>query len=432
MKIIYKHSPNTTITRVIKTTSELVSLHITIIPATLLTVEETVMRNLYSDLLLSGTATMTREQFLDAVNETGGAISIKSYENKITITLETITARLPKLLKLFRQMLQNPTLSKKELKRAIISYQNQLRVIEKQAKTMAYTNLTRKLYYPTAALYQYTPTEQQVALATVTRLSIHNLHQIIMSNHWTVTVGGNIANTRLVEKFINQIHRQTNIAPDNNKILTQTKLPTTATFVTYNVSSQQNIEIAIGQRLALKLTDDDYPALIFALAVLGRWGGFAGRLMNTIREQAGLTYGIYCRAETAGNGSYGHWRIMTFFQPDDLEKGLTSVGREVQKFYNKGITSTELTRFKAIISTSHILLFDSLLSLSSTVHSYQTKKLSFSEYELILQKMQALTTNEINTVIKKYINPEKLTYSIAGNCTPLASQIKKLRQILKL
>jgi len=106
--------------------------------------------------------------------------------------------------------------------------------------------------------------------------------------------------------------------------------------------------------------------------------------------------------------------------------------REVNKIHRTGITAAELAKFKTILDTSHVLLFDSLTSLTGSVHAYHIKNLTFTQYEELITKMKMLTTKEINSVIKKYIDPTKLNYSLAGNFTELTSQLKNLRVSLKL
>jgi len=432
MKISHSITPQISYALVIKPASPLVIAHITIDLGPCTSVTDSVTRSLLCDLLLSGAGKLSREEFLDAVNEAGGSIAVHEQDGKLTITLETIEARLPKILTLTKLMLTDPTFSPKEITRAKETYRKQLRVASEQARAMAQKFLLRSLYTPSDRAYQFTPNEEVAVLNSVTKKHLTQLYQQCLNRQWIVTIGANERVAKHIQKVISSIHKVDVVCTETPQELLPVPSPHTPMILTHHIGSQQNLELAIGQRLNLTLRDVDYPALLFALSVLGRWGDFTGRLMNTIRKKEGLTYGIYARAETSESTAFGHCRIMTFFHPKDLEQGIQSVLREIEKLHKSGITSTELQRFKTIFATSHSLLYDSLTSLTNTVHTNHTLGLTFEQYEALLQGINTLTVKDINTVIKKYLDPSGLTFSLAGNITAISSQLKHLRSALKL
>jgi zinc protease len=429
MKITHQKIRNVVITNIIKADTPIVTVHITATLSVVQSVQEATARSLYCDVLLSGTDTMSREAFLDAVNEAGGSISIKEQEGRITITIETIAPRLSKILALTEHMLTRAHFARKEIIRASTLYRKQLVLAKEQARAMANLYLLRTLYSPNEPIYPYTPDEELIALSAITTATLRTLHQAVLRSFWSVTIGGSEKSIKQVHRFLSKVgvHTKDSVPnPHPSAINLQPQL------VTHQISAQQNIELSIGQRVPLTLMAKEYPAFLFAMAVLGRWGGFAGRLMNVIREKEGLTYGIYCRSEGVDRFSYGHWRIMTFFHPKDLERGISSIHREIRLLCTRGITHTELTRFKTILDTSHVLLFDSLISLTNTVHSYQSKQLTYKDFEQLRTAMQALTKKDVDRVIKKYIHPELLSYSLAGNLTECSSQLQQLRKSLQI
>lgn len=427
MKIINTIHKNQNVTIIQKQNTPLVSVYLTAEIGLAQNVKDYAVRSLFCDLIMSGAGDLNREQFLDAVNGAGGSISARVNEGRLTITFETTESRLPKILRLAKLMLVEPNFASKEVARAKTNYMKQLRVASEQARTMSLINLIQLLYTPAERSYQYTPEQEIEVLKNIKTKDFCSMHKVFLFSPWIITIGTNHNAAPKIKNFFAKLaidagktSCKSNIKKSNNK------------FVAYQITSQQNIEVSIGQRLPLTFKDDDYPAVVFALAVLGRWGGFSGRLMSTVREKEGLTYGIYARNEATEKDSYGHWRIMTFFHPSDLERGLQSVFREIIKLYKNGITKNEHLRFKKILETNHILLFDSLISLTKNIHAHQVKDISYAEYENMMQRMQKLTIKEINTAIKKYLDPNNLSCSLAGNLEPLSSQLKNIRRNLKL
>lgn len=433
MTIENKTTQNQTIATIEKTDSPLVMVHISADLGPTQSVVDDVARSLLCDLLLSGAGKFSREEFLDAVNGAGGSIGVRAHEGRLTVTIETIEARLPKILTLATLMLSSPTFLAREITRAKETYKKQLKVANEQARAMAHTQLVRLLYTKEERAYSYTPKEELAVVKDITQKQLRQLHKNFLKTNWAVTIGGNQSVVKRVTKLLRTLQSVPEVAiSDATGFATLTPTVPTPAFATHQISAQQNIEVSIGQRLHLTLNDPEYPAVVFALAVLGRWGGFSGRLMSAVREKEGLTYGVYARAEAGERDAFGHWRIMTFFHPKDLERGIQSVLREVNKLHRSGITPAELTRFKTILATSHALLFDSLVSLTGTVHAYNVKHLTFAEYEVLLEQMQQLTSKEINSAIKRHLNPATLSYSLAGNLTALTSQLTTLRTTLKL
>lgn len=429
MKITNQTIKEDSYTFVEKSESALVVAHITADLGPSTTVEHDVTRSLFCDLMLSGAGNMSRSKFLDAVSGAGGSICVRTHEGRIIITIETTEDRLPKILTLAKLMLTSPTFSASEISRAKETLKKQLKVAKEQARAMALTNLVRSFYSKTDRSYQFLPEEQLLALSSIKRNQLEQLYRAFLHSSWRVTIGSNAKCAFKIKKLLGRIHTSS-----------ETQIPTSSRtspksgsqLLFQQITSQQNIEVAIGQRLPLALDDTDYPAVSFALAVLGRWGGFSGRLMSTVREKEGLTYGIYAKAEAMERDTFGHWRIMTFFHPKDLERGIQLVLKEINKLHRSGITKEELARFKTILETSHVLLFDSLTSLTNTVHNFHSKNLSFEEYVSIMERMKELTVKDVNTAIKKYFSPATLSYSLAGNLKPLSSELKGLRISLKL
>jgi predicted Zn-dependent peptidase len=167
----------------------------------------------------------------------------------------------------------------------------------------------------------------------------------------------------------------------------------------------------------------DYAPLLFGITVLGKLGGFTGRLMGTVREQEGLTYGIYANIESSFLDEQGYWRIMTFFSPKQAIAGLTSTFREVKKIYEDGITKDELVKFKKILKTGQALKNDSTASLLGELHAYHLQQFTLKEMEEYKNRILNVTLKEVNDAIKTYLNPNTLAISGAG---PIASVKKEL------
>src|SRR5690606_35907497 len=90
---------------------------------------------------------------------------------------------------------------------------------------------------------------------------------------------------------------------------------------TMPMPDKSSVSVVLGQATGLKHSDPASLPLRIGTAILG--SGFTGRLMATIRDREGLTYGI---GATLTNDTFndGEWRIVATFAPQLFERGLAS------------------------------------------------------------------------------------------------------------
>lgn len=389
--------------------------------------KQTAINMIYTDLLLSGAGQYNRDEFLYAINELGSNISVSEGEGRISIVIKTLDKNLDKTLKLFELMLTEPTFSEDECVRAIETTNNALIIYGDDSRSLAHDALRRVFYEKNDRHYEFTPEEIREELKTIKAEALKKLHNHFMKCYWTISVGGKTTSIkvslRLVEKIkkaqaVNEVtlFDKKEIKKSNKKLLLQ------------SINSKQNIDFSIGGILPLTFVDNEFAPFNFGLAVLGKWGGFAGRLMSTVREKEGLTYGIYAKSEAITKTESGYWRIMTFFAPKDVVKGISSTLREVSKIQKSGITQSEWLRFKDIQKTSEVLVYDSLAGTVGFVHGTLLLGLEFDEYRKYRERLYTCSRSEVNLALKKYLDIDNLVISGAG---PIEKVEKDLKNLIK-
>lgn len=386
---------------------------------------EQTLQRLYSDALLSGTVKLTREEFLNKVNLLGASINVSIVNGTFFMVLKSTSETYTKLLSLVEEMFLKPSFSKTELTRIKATTINELHAEKENTKDIAQERLINAFYDKKDRRYTYEINEIISEITKIKTKQLKQLHEQIMSQFWICSAAGKKTHILETEKLISNIKKTTSHkkrTPFHKQKLTNQKL------ILKQVPSRQNIDFSIGAPIPITLHHPDYIPLVFAINVLAKWGGFAGRLMSTVREQEGLTYGIYARPESFSGDEVGHWRIMTFFAPDKALQGIESTFREVTNLYQNGITNDELKRFKTILNTQQILMQDSIVSLLKDLHTYHYHQFTLEEMKEHKERINSLKLKEVNSVIKKYLNPKDLTVSGAG---PVKSVQKELKSIVK-
>jgi zinc protease len=390
--------------------------------------KNTALGLLYSDLLLSGAGKYSREEFVHELDLLGSSIQVGEDGGRVTITLTSLADKLSKTLALSSVMLKEPAFKPSELKRAKQTIANALELYKDNARALASDGLSRALFNEGDRRYKH-PLEKVVqALKIITIKDLKSFHQCFMQANWTVTAGGSEKTTSAVNKIVAKVKKDVVI---KERLLTvaDVNLLTERKVVTHSVPSKQNIELSIGGHIPLSRTCPELPAFIFGIAVLGKWGGFAGRLMSTVREKEGLTYGIYARIEGISEKENGYWRIMTFFSPKDAKTGIQSTLREVTQISEKGITESEWKRFQVILRTGDHLVFDSLSSTVNLVHGTVVSGIGWGEYKKFREQLYSVTVAEVNSALKKYLKPNNLVISASGPVSAVTKDLKSFKEV---
>ena len=366
---------------------------------------------LYTEALLSGAGTYNRAQFLNALNLLGASVGVTISDSVFTLSIRSSATVYKKVLSLVEVLLKEPTFETTELARIKLTVSNEIKESKEDSKSIARERLRNSFYATHDRRYSHDEDTLIKAITLVTKQHLKKLHTELLSTDWTCTQASSKENIVLFENVVKKCNRaKTTTEP----LRVHQQTPPSPGLTLKHIPSRQNIDFSIGAPLPITMHHPDYAPLLFGITVLGKLGGFTGRLMSTVREAEGLTYGIYAGTETFYREEQGYWRIMTFFSPAQAVQGLTSTFREVKKIFDEGITKEELVKFKKILKTGQILKNDSSASLVGELHAYHMQNFSLVEMEEYKQRILSVTLKEVNDALKTYLNPNTLTISAAG------------------
>lgn len=382
--------------------------------------EDRMLAPLYAELLSRGTKHKTRKQFAAALERLGAQLSAASDRYGVTIEGCALAETFPAFLRLVEEMLRVPAFSPSEIAQTHKHYLQALEDEKDDARAGAYDMFTRILYPKEHPYHRPTAETRRAFLTSAARKKYLDFHARLFDARMTVSVAGGTDTQQNMLRLFSSLASRT--APARSDPSDTARMGATAekeTVVRQTVEGKPNIELYIGNMLPLTLADREYLAFQFGLAVLGKWGGFSGRLMSRVREKEGLTYRIYARTEGATKTRSGMWYIATFFTPRDLEKGLASTKREIAQIVEKGVTEREITRFKELLKNQFILAHESDAGTLSLYHDALAAGMTPAELAAEHEKIQRLTRTEINAALRAHLSPSRLIISGAG---PIASK----------
>jgi len=169
-------------------------------------------------------------------------------------------------------------------------------------------------------------------------------------------------------------------------------------------------------QMPLTDTDPDYPALQLAGHMMG--GGFlSSRLGDRIRNEEGLSYSVGGNFSAHPIDESGSFFVFAAFAPENRERLETVLQEELVKATEQGFTAEELESARAGFLRQQVLMRSDDARLASLLSSglYLDRDLFFqAEREA---RLAEITVDEVNAAIAEWLDPNAVSYAIAGDFT---------------
>lgn len=146
-----------------------------------------------------------------------------------------------------------------------------------------------------------------------------------------------------------------------------------------------------------RLDKDFYPLLVADYVFGG--AGLSSRLSMAVRENEGLTYGIYSFLSSNDAGDY--WQIYFSTTPDNTARIFELLNAEYAKFYQNGLSAEELEIAKSSLLSSFNLRFSSVAVIAEMLEQMQVQKLGIDFLKNRQSQVQAVTLEQVNEAIRR-------------------------------
>lgn len=155
----------------------------------------------------------------------------------------------------------------------------------------------------------------------------------------------------------------------------------------------------------------DYIPLHITVSALG--GYFGSRLMQSIREEKGLTYGIDATLYGYIDGAH----IQISAETDNRHVGtlIDEVRSEMRRLATDPCCGDELTRLRRSISSSLAAVTDTPFSTIDYHISMLTSGIATGYYQARAQAVAGITPDIIAEMAEKYLDPEELRIAVVGD-----------------
>ena len=176
---------------------------------------------------------------------------------------------------------------------------------------------------------------------------------------------------------------------------------------------KEQVNIFIGH-VGVDRRNPDYYSLLVMDTILGSSPGFTSRIPRILRDEQGLAYSTYSNITASAGIDPGRFVAYIGTSPENLNKAVEGLRREISRIVNEPVTTQELESAKAYLTGSFVFDFQTNAQTAEFLIETEVYGLGYDYLEKYPELIRAVTVEEITRVTRTYLDPERLTTVVVG------------------
>ncbi|HRO16096.1 MAG TPA: pitrilysin family protein, partial [Paracoccus sp. (in: a-proteobacteria)] len=361
--------------------------------------------NLMTALLEEGAGGMDATAFAEAMEALGASASFDADDDAVTVSARTLSENRDKVADLLRAALTEPRFDADAVERVRAQVQSVIRSEDTDPNSIAAKAMARLAWGDHPYGSSVNGTAESVAALTRGDLTAAS-DRVLARDRVIVSAAGDITAEELgllVDRILGGLPQQAS-AP----LPAQAKLLLTGGVTVIDWDSPQTV-VTFAQE-GLPMDDPDYFAAFVLNHILGG-GGFSSRLMDEIREQRGLTYGV--RTGLANMVLGETWQGGMATANANTAQAVALV-REVWDGIAKGVTDRELADARTYLTGEYPLRFDGNGKIAGILTGMQLMGLPRDYVNTRNASIEAVTAGDVQRVAQRLLDSGKLRFVMVG------------------
>ncbi len=370
--------------------------------------------DLLTSLLGTGSKNVSKEDFNEKVDFYGARVNI----NEGGFYVNSLSKFFPEVLKLTADQALYPDFRKEEFETKKKELIEGLKMQEKSTPAAA-SNVLRKLAYGEHPYGEITTIKNAEKIVLD---DVKNYYSKVYdpSRAYLIVVGDvkaedikNMANQYMGQWKKPEQQVSANLPEIKN--VPQTEVD----FVDMPHASQAELKVA--HRSDVKMSNPDYQKVLLMNSILG--GDFNSYLNMTLREKHGWTYGARSRFGTNKYG--GLFQASTSVRNQVADSAVVVTMEQINKIRNEKVDEELLNNTKQKYLGNFVLQMESPATIARQAYNIYVNNLPEDFYETFLQKVEAVTPEDVQNVANKYIHPDKARIIVAGKASAIVPGLEK-------
>ena len=371
-------------------------------------------REMMSELLLSGTKTRSKDQLNQEIDFLGARISASDEG----MYASGLTKHQDKIFELMADILMNANITQEELEKVKTLMRSGLEAEENEPDAML-QKVSAVLNYGKRHPYGEVATKESIDKISLDRVKQYYTTYFRPNVAYMAIVGDvTVAQIKpVIEKYFGNWKKATvPVAQYSNPVAPSTRQ---VAFVPREAAVQSVINVTYP--LDLKPGAADAIKARVANSILG--GGSNGRLFLNLREKHGWTYGSY--SSISQDHLKGSFTAYAKGRNAVTDSSVTEMIAEMNKMRNEKVGSEELKNHLTNLSGSFAIALENPATVAQYAINIERYNMPKDYYQNYLKNLAAVTADDIQSVARKYINPEKAHIVVVGSKDEVAESLKR-------
>lgn len=370
-------------------------------------------------MLDQGAGSRNALQLADAIDFLGANLAAGAGRHTSAITLNTPLSKLDSALALIADVVLRPTFAPEELNRQRKQRLTTLAQWHDQPETIASVIFNRTLYgekHP----YGLPSIGDEKSLRSFRVDDLKNFYSTYFRpNNATLIVVGEMTANAILPKLEAAFGKW-----EAGKIPTSTwpgvaQVQKRQVWLVDKPGAEQS-EIRIG-RIGVPRLTEDYYALVVMNTILG--GSFTSRLNQNLRETHGYSYGAYSYFDF--RPLPGPFLAAAAVQTSTSDSALVEFMKELNGILQP-VSDGELTRGKNYVALGFPQDFQSVGQIANQLAELVIYDLPDDYFNNYVQRILAVTKDDVVRVAKKYLDPEKAAVIVVGDRAKIEKGVRAL------
>lgn len=205
-------------------------------------------------------------------------------------------------------------------------------------------------------------------------------------------------------------------------VLAPVKNPAKTEIDLVDVPNAVQSEIRVANLVQLPLSSPDYFPLLLANQILG--GGSDSYLFKNLREKHGFTYGAY--SSIAAGRYQTTFAASASVRNEKTDSAVIEFLNELKRIRTTKVDAEDLNRAKALYNGSFALGMENTARIATYATNILLNNLPKDFYRTYLQRINAVTVEDVQRVAVKYFGTPSSRIIITGKAAQVEAGLKKL------
>jgi len=366
-------------------------------------------------LMREGTENRDKQEIDEAIDFIGASLSTHS----TGIFASSLTRHKDDLLKVMADVLMNPTFPEEELERRLNQKRTELRQTESSGSAIR-NNISRAVVYGDEHPYGEITTQETLDNITADHLKEYYDTYFKPNISYLVIVGDidkEGAKDVMEEYFAGWEEGEvpshdypTPQPPENNRV----------GFGERSGASQSSVHVTYP--VVLTPGHEDAIKTSVMNSVLGG-GVFSGRLMQNLREDKGYTYGA--RSGLSTDPVVSRFHAGAEVRNEVTDSTVAEILYEMERLINEPVEKDELELIQNFMTGQFARSLERPRTIARYAMNIERYDLPEDYYATYLERLNAVTTEEVQQMAQKYLKPENSYIVVAGNKEEVPETLEK-------